>query len=380
MKPLVEPGPELTGAQIARYQRHFGLTEIGVEGQRRLAAARVLVVGGGGLGAPALQYLAAAGVGTIGIVDDDVVDESNLQRQVVHGVADLGRAKVESAADAVARLNPLVRVQPHRLRLNASNALDLLAGYDLVIDGTDNFATRYVVSDAAEIAGKPVVWGAILRFHGQVAVFWHGHGPTYRDLFPEPPAPGTVPSCADAGVLGVLPGVIGSLMTAEAIKLIAGIGEPLLGRLLVYDALTGSFRTLHLQPDPGRPPVTELSDPEVSCELPPAPSETLTAKQLSSLVKRRAAGTVALAVVDVRTDWERAPGMVPGAIAVSLNELLDRGADALPDDARGCDLVLYCQGGVRSARALQALRPAYAGREITVRHLDGGYQAWLQNL
>lgn len=376
--PLVDLGAELSDAQIARYQRHFGLAEVGVAGQRRLANARVLVVGAGGLGAPALQYLAAAGVGTIGVVDDDVVEESNLQRQVVHGVSDLGRPKVDSAADAVARLNPLIQVIPHRTRLNAATAVDLIAGYDLVLDGTDNFATRYVVSDAAELAGKPVVWGAILRFHGQVAVFWAGQGPTYRDLFPEPPAPGTVPSCADAGVLGVLPGVIGSLMATEAIKLITGAGESLLGRLLVYDALAATFRTLQLAPDPARPPVTEIADMEISCELEPAATETVSPTQLEHMLARRDRGELSVAVLDVRADWERDLGMIEGAISVPLDDVLAAGADALPASARGRDLVLYCQGGLRSARALQALRPAFAGREETVRHLDGGYTAWQQ--
>ena len=375
MKPLVDPGPELTPDQIARYRRHLGLPDIGLDGQRRLAASRVLVVGAGGLGAPVLQYLTAAGVGMLGIVDDDVVDESNLQRQVVHGTADLGRAKVDSAADAVQRLNPLVDVVRHRVRLNADSALEILAGYDLVLDCTDNFATRYVVGDAAEILGLPVVWGAILRFDGQVSVFWTGHGPVYRDLFPDPPAPGSVPSCADAGVLGVLPGVIGSLMAAEAIKLITGAGEPLVGRLLMYDALTAGFRTLTVSPDPARTPVTELTDSTAPvCAV--SPSTDLSAEQLTALLQRRDRGELEVTVIDVRDEWERRLGTVPGDVSVPLDVLRTDGAAALPDGAVDRELVLYCQSGARSAQALTLLQPVFHGREASVRHLAGGYDAW----
>ncbi|MDO5500078.1 MAG: molybdopterin-synthase adenylyltransferase MoeB [Propionibacteriaceae bacterium] len=375
--PLVEPGPELTADEIARYQRHLGLGEVGTEGQRRLKNARVLVVGAGGLGSPALHYLAAAGVGTLGMLDDDIVDLSNLQRQIVHATPDLGRPKVASAADRVLALNPLLTVVRHDLRLTADNVVDLIAGYDLVLDGTDNFATRYLVSDAAEILRKPVVWGAILRFHGQLAVFWAGRGPTYRDLFPEPPDPASVPSCAEAGVLGVLPGVIGTLMATEAIKLILGRGEPLLGRLLVYDSLGAQMRSMRILPDPTREPVTEVRPVEVACAVGgPTTAETLDVPALKALLARRDSGELSVAVVDVREDSERALGIVPGAFAAPLADIQVRGIEALPAEARGRDVVLYCAAGVRSSRALETLRPAFAGLEVTLRHLDGGYAAW----
>lgn len=375
--PLVAPGPELTPDEIARYQRHLGLPEVGVEGQRRLKNARVLLVGAGGLGSPALHYLAAAGVGTIGLIDDDVVALSNLQRQVIHATSDIGRPKVDSAADRARALNPLVTVIQHRERLTAANALDLVAGYDLVLDGTDNFATRYLVSDAAEILRKPVVWGAILRFHGQLAVFWSGRGPTYRDLFPEPPDPASVPSCAEAGVLGVLPGTIGTLMATEALKLILGRGTPLLGRLLVYDAFGAKLSSLQVLPDRHRPPVTEVRPVEFACAAGgPTTAETLDVAALQRLIARRDAGELSLVVVDVREHWERELGALPGAVAAPLAEIQERGVDALPAAARSHDVVLYCAAGVRSARALETLRPAFAGLEVRLRHLDGGYAAW----
>jgi adenylyltransferase/sulfurtransferase len=268
--PLVEPGPQLSPEQVRRYSRHLLLPDVGVLGQRRLRAARVLVVGAGGLGSPALLYLAAAGVGRIGIVDDDVVEVSNLQRQVVHGQADLGRPKVESARDRVLEVNPEVDVVAHRLRLDSSNALELMSGYDLVLDGTDNFATRYLVNDACAILGLPYVWGSIFRFDGQVSVFWAAHGPTYRDLHPDPPPPGSVPSCAEGGVLGVLCGAVGSVMATEAVKLITGAGEPLVGRVLVYDALDMSWRTVTVRRNPAVAPITELVDYVAFCGVPPA--------------------------------------------------------------------------------------------------------------
>lgn len=377
LSPLVEPGPELTPEEIERYQRHLGLPDVGVLGQRRLKNSRVLLVGAGGLGSPAIQYLAAAGVGTIGVIDDDVVDLSNLQRQVIHSTRDIGRPKVESAADRALAINPLITVRQHQERLTADNVLDLIGDYDLILDGTDNFATRYLVSDAAEILRKPVVWGAILRFDGQLAVFWAGQGPTYRDLFPEPPDPASVPSCAEAGVLGVLPGTIGTLMATEALKLILGRGEPLLGRLLVYDALGAQVRSLQILPDPDRPPVTEVRPVEFVCAIgAPTAAEVLDVPALQRLIERRDRGELALALVDVREEWERELGIIPGALAAPLGEIQQRGIDALPAAARGRDLVLYCQGGVRSARALETLRPSYAGLEVTLRHLEGGYAAW----
>ncbi|MFF2621897.1 molybdopterin-synthase adenylyltransferase MoeB [Oerskovia jenensis] len=263
LPPLVAPSTSPLGPEeLARYSRHLALPGIGLEGQQRLRAARVLVVGAGGLGSPALLYLAAAGVGTIGIVDDDRVEVSNLQRQVIHGGSDVGRPKVASARDAIAEVNPHVSVRVHEQRLDAGNVLDVLAGYDVVLDGTDNFATRYLVGDAAEIAGIPCVWGSIFRFQGQVSVFWSappvGEGVVYRDVFPEPPPPGTVPDCATGGVLGAMCGTVGSVMATEAIKLITGAGSTLLGRLAVYDSLELTWRHLTIRADPARVPVTEL--------------------------------------------------------------------------------------------------------------------------
>ena len=248
--PLVKTGRSLSRPELTRYARHVLLPDVGRDGQERLAAARVLVVGAGGLGSPALLYLAAAGVGTIGIVDADVVDLTNLHRQVIHSDADIGRPKTESAEAAVHRVNPHVAVERHDLALDSSNALEIIAGYDLVVDGTDNFPTRYLVNDACVMLGKPHVWGSILRFDGQVSVWWAGHGPCYRCVFPEPPPPGSVPSCAEGGVLGVLCAAIGSVQSTEAIKLLLGIGEPLTGRLLVHDALRQSWDTLTVRADP----------------------------------------------------------------------------------------------------------------------------------
>lgn len=244
-------------------------------GQRRLKNAKVLVIGAGGLGSPALLYLAAAGVGTLGIIDDDDVDLSNLQRQVIHGVADVGRPKIESARDAIAALNPLVDVRLHNVRLDASNALELFADYDLILDGADNFATRYLVNDAAAILGKPYVWGSIFRFDGQVSVFWEQHGPTYRDLYPEAPPAGSVPSCGEGGVFGMLCAAVGSLMVTEAVKLITGVGRSLLGRVALFDALGGSWREIRVSKDPAAEPITELTDYEAFCGITPAaPADT----------------------------------------------------------------------------------------------------------
>jgi molybdopterin/thiamine biosynthesis adenylyltransferase/rhodanese-related sulfurtransferase len=384
LPPLVEPGPELTRDELERYARHLSLAEIGSLGQRRLRNARVLVIGAGGLGAPALQYLAAAGVGTLGIVDDDVVALSNLQRQVIHTVADLGRLKTDSAADAVARLNPLVEVRTHPVRLTADNAVELVGQYDLVLDGADNFATRYLVSDAATVTGRPCVWGSILRFQGQVSVFWAGHGPTYRDLYPEAPPPGEVPSCAEGGVVGILPGTIGSIMTTEAIKLITGTGQPLIGRVLMHDAMAMTWRELRLARDPDAMPVTTVQGIDASCAVPEdaaaAPHEILTAAELADLLERRERGEAAFALVDVREDWERALAGIPGALPVPLQELLDFGEAALPAAVRGTDLVLHCQAGGRSAAALARLRGHFAQREENVRHLDGGVLAWVNHV
>lgn len=404
--PLVEPAADLTREELERYSRHLTLTQFGPEGQRRLKNARVLVVGAGGLGAPALQYLAAAGVGTLGVVDDDVVSVSNLQRQVIHTVADVGRPKVDSAADAVARLNPLVTVRTHDTRLSTGNALEILGQYDLVLDGADNFATRYLVADAAELTGIPVVWGSILRFDGQVSVFWAGRGPVYRDLYPEAPPAGSVPSCAEGGVLGVLPATIGSVMATEALKLLTGLGAPLVGRVLVHDALAQTWRTLTVLPDPERQPVTDLSRVFVACGLPspgddaadrgdvspaapgaeggtppaaPSAVETVDATELARLLEARERGETAFTLVDVREDWERQLVSIPGSVAVPLDRLLADGVRALPAGTEG-DVVLHCKAGVRSAQALAALRADYALREDNLKHLDGGILAWIEDV
>lgn len=379
LPPLVAPGEDLTADEVRRYSRHLLLPEVGVLGQRRLKAARVLVVGAGGLGSPALLYLAAAGVGTLGVVDDDVVEESNLQRQVLHGTADVGRPKVDSAADAVARANPLVRVVRHRERLTAGNAEELVAGYDLVLDGSDNFATRYLVADACELAGTPWVWGAVLRFEGHVSTFWPGHGPTYRDLFPTPPAPGTVPSCGEAGVLGGVVAQVGSVMVTEAVKLVTGSGWPLVGRVVVVDALAGTWRTLGLQADPTRPPVTRVADDAApACGVggvgeggeAAEPLPALGPQELAELLRAREAGGEDLLLVDVREPAEHAAHAIPGAVLVPLGDVL---AGSLDDQPRDRPVVLHCAAGSRSARALVALRDRGHTR---VSHLEGGITAW----
>jgi len=322
--PLVEPAAVLTDAEVQRYARHLTLPVVGNEGQRRLKNARVLVVGAGGLGSPVLLYLAAAGVGMIGVVDSDVVDESILQRQVLHGTPDVGRGKTASARDAVERLNPLIHVELHDLRLDASNALETLRGYDLVVDGTDNFATRYLVNDACVLLGLPLVWGAIYRFDGQTSVFWAAppagceyEGVHYRDVIPHPPTPGTVPSCAEGGVLGVLCGAIGSVMANEAVKLITGIGEPLLGRLLTFDALTTRWPEVLVHADPHRAPIGPLEDIAVQCALPEsAPvlaGHAISAARLAGRLAERERGNDDFDLVDVREQHEFDLVAIPGA-------------------------------------------------------------------
>lgn len=366
--PLVEPGAELTRDELQRYARHLTLEHIGVTGQRRLKNARVLVVGAGGLGSPVLQYLAAAGVGTLGVVDDDTVDVTNLQRQVIHGVDDVGTAKVDSAADTVRRINPLVRVTRHQLRLDASNTGDLVGDYDLVIDGADNFETRYLVSDACTTQAVPCVWGSILRFDGRVSVFYSGpqhDGITYRDLHPDTPPPGMVPSCAAGGVVGALPGTVGSVMSTETIKLITGIGEPLYGRLLIHDGLAMTFRELRI-----------VADPDATVEpAPVAPSyPTVQPGELPALLD---GGAV---LVDVRDSWERDLVSIPGAVAVELADLERHGAAALPDSVIDRDVVFHCKSGARSERALDAVAARSTDKVTggTTAHLDGGILAWIR--
>ncbi|WP_068425876.1 molybdopterin-synthase adenylyltransferase MoeB [Piscicoccus intestinalis] len=376
---LVEPGPQLTPEQARRYSRHAILPGIGIEGQRRLLAAKVLIIGAGGLGSPALLYLSAAGVGTIGVIDDDVVEESNLQRQVVHGVGDVGRPKVESARDAIGRLDPAIEVITHQERLTVQNALDIVSGYDLVLDGADNFATRYLVADACEITGTPCVWGSILRFDGQVSVFWPGRGPVYRDVFPDPPDPALVPSCAEAGVFGVLCAAIGAAMGTEAVKLITGVGRTLVGRLLIYDALDATWHDLAIRPDPAREPVRELVAVGDYCAVPgSAPTDSGPERPLGSeldvaafdeLLAARARGENSVDLVDVREQVEWDLGHIDGARLVPKDEILS-GAVELPRDR---PLLLHCAAGARSGQVLDHL---LAHGYIDVRHLLGGYNAW----
>jgi molybdopterin/thiamine biosynthesis adenylyltransferase/rhodanese-related sulfurtransferase len=379
LDPLVEPAGELTPAEVERYSRHLIIPEIGALGQRRLKNAKVLVIGAGGLGSPALLYLAAAGVGTLGIIDDDAVDLSNLQRQVIHGVADVGRPKIESARDSIAALNPLVEVRLHNVRLDASNALELFAGYDLILDGADNFATRYLVNDAAAILGKPYVWGSIFRFDGQVSVFWEKHGPTYRDLYPEAPPAGSVPSCGEGGVFGMLCAAVGSLMVTEAVKLITGVGRSMLGRVALFDALGGSWREIRVSKDPAAAPITELTDYEAFCGITPAaPSDTehtVTATQLATMLASRKAGLKDFELVDVRESGEYDIVRIDGAKLIPQGRILAGEAwNELPQDR---DIVFHCKAGTRSANVLAAAQKAGYQR---VSHLDGGILAWVREV
>ncbi|WP_454728766.1 ThiF family adenylyltransferase [Cellulosimicrobium protaetiae] len=411
LAPLVAPGPELTTAELERYARHLALPGVGPEGQRRLAAARVLVVGAGGLGSPALLYLAAAGVGTIGIVDDDVVDTSNLQRQVIHGGPDVGRRKVDSARDAIADVNPHVRVVEHAMRLDADTALDVLRGYDVVLDGADNFPTRYLVSDAAEVLGLPVVWGSIYRFQGQVSVFWsaprfavpddvplpggaapagagdgEARGVTYRDVFPVPPPPGAAPDCATGGVLGAMCGTVGSVLATEAIKLVTGAGTTLLGRLAVYDALDLSWRQLTVRADPTRDPVTALLPGDDAyaafCGLAPAASDAQPVAGERDVTAHDAAALLgddgrAPYLLDVREDWEAQVRPLPGATLVPSGTFLTGDpAGALADLPTDRTVLVLCAVGARSARVADVARAA----GIDARSVVGGVPALLDAL
>ncbi len=373
LPPLVEPAEELSVEEIARYSRHLIIPDVGVPGQKRLKNAKVLVVGAGGLGSPALLYLAAAGVGTLGVLDFDVVDESNLQRQVIHGVSDLGKSKALSAKESIAEINPHVDVVLHEERLDSDNALDIFRPYDLILDGTDNFATRYLVNDACVLLGKPYVWGSIYRFEGQVSVFWDEHGPNYRDLYPVPPPPGMVPSCAEGGVLGVLCASIGSVMVTEAIKLITGIGESLLGRLMVYDALEMSYRTIKIRKDPKGEPITQLIDYEEFCGVVSdeaqraAAGSTITATDLKEMLD---AGKDPY-LVDVREPVEYEIVKIPGGVLVPKDRILS--GEALAELPQDKPLVLYCKTGIRSAEALAAVKAA--GFRDAV-HVQGGVTAW----
>jgi adenylyltransferase/sulfurtransferase len=381
LPPLVQPAADLTRDEVARYSRHLIIPDFGVDGQKRLKNARVLVIGAGGLGSPTLLYLAAAGVGTIGIVEFDVVDESNLQRQIIHGQSDVGRSKAQSARESILELNPLVTVNLHEFRLDTDNAVPLFEQYDLILDGTDNFATRYLVNDAAVLAHKPYVWGSIYRFSGQVSVFWEdapdGRGLNYRDLYPEPPAPGTVPSCAEGGVLGILCASVASVMGTEAIKLITGIGEPLLGRLMIYDALDMTYRTIGIRKDPATPKITELIDYDAFCGVvsdeaaAAAADSTVTPLELRDMID----SGKPVALIDVREPAEWAINHIEGAELIPKSTL-DSGAGLarVPQDRIA---VLYCKTGIRSAEALLALKQAGFADAL---HLQGGIVAWARQL
>ena len=376
LPPLTAPAPGLGREEKERYSRHLILPGFGEEGQLRLKNARVLVIGAGGLGSPALLYLAAAGVGTLGILDDDSVDTSNLQRQVIHSVHDVGTSKARSARDSVHALNPLVEVVLHEVRLDERNALEIFSGYDLILDGTDNFATRYLISDAAEILGKPCVWGSILRFDGQVSVFWSTHGPTYRDLYPEPPAPGSVPSCAEGGVLGVLCAQIGSVMVNEAIKLITGTGRTLLGRLLVFNASDMSWREVGLRRDPEREPITELVDYQLFCGRgteAPAAVPGISAAELADLLAERTAGQTDFDLIDVREPGEHRIVSIDGAQLVPRARIL--AGEELPEPGR--TVYIHCKSGGRSAEVTAFLRGKGYDRAFNV---DGGILEWVRTV
>jgi len=383
LPPLVEPADSLTKAEVERYSRHLIIPDVGMTGQKRLKNAKVLVVGAGGLGSPALLYLAAAGVGTLGILDFDTVDESNLQRQVIHGQSDIGKPKAQSAAESIAEVNPYVTVNLHTERLDSGNALEIFAPYDLILDGTDNFATRYLVNDACVLLGKPYVWGSIYRFEGQASVFWAEptgsgrEGVQYRDLYPEPPPPGMVPSCAEGGVLGVLCASIGSIMVTEAIKLITGIGETLLGRLMVYDALEMTYRTVKVRKDPAGEPITGLIDYEAFCgtlsddAAAAASNHTISARDLKAKID---AGEDFL-LVDVREQNEYEIVSIPGSVLIPKGDIISGEALAsLPQDK---PLVLHCKSGARSAEALAVLHKAGFSDAV---HVGGGVLAWVKQV
>lgn len=377
----------LDTSEIRRYGRHLTLPEVGLEGQRRLKAARVLLVGAGGLGSPLGLYLAAVGIGTLGLVDDDVVDLSNLQRQVLYGQSDLGRPKIEAAAERLRDVNPHVHLEPHATRLDVSNVRRLVESYDVIVDGSDNFPTRYLVNDACVLVGKPDVWGAIQRFEGQLSVFWSERGPCYRCLFPEPPPPGLVPSCAEGGVLGILPGIIGSMQANEAVKLILGIGETMVGRLLVFDALRCRFREVSVPKSPScpicgaEPRITELIPYDDSCPTPSAPKtehpeETMSDTQeeipfdisVQDLKTWRDEGRE-LTLVDVREPHEHEICHIEGSTLISMNTLPERMGE-LDKDAL---IVVHCHHGPRSSHAVAYLRQNGFAKAA---NLTGGINAW----
>jgi sulfur-carrier protein adenylyltransferase/sulfurtransferase len=383
LPPLVEPADGLTVDEVRRYSRHLIIPDVGMAGQKRLKNARVLCVGAGGLGSPALMYLAAAGVGTLGIVEFDTVDESNLQRQIIHGQSDIGRSKAESARDSVREINPYTNVVLHETRLDSSNVMEIFSQYDLIVDGTDNFATRYLVNDACVLLNKPYVWGSIYRFDGQASVFWSEYGPCYRCLYPEPPPPGMVPSCAEGGVLGVLCASVGSIQVNEAIKLLMGIGDPLVGRLMIYDALEMTYRQVKVRKDPEcaicgkNPTVTELIDYEAFCgtisdeAAEAARDSTISVRDLKAM---KDAGEDFL-LIDVREPGEFEIVQIPGAVLIPKGEFLNGTAlEKMPQDRQ---IVVNCKTGVRSAEVLAVLKGAGFANSV---HVGGGVLAWVNQI
>ena len=387
---LVEPAAELSIDEVRRYSRHLIIPDVGMTGQKRLKNAKVLVIGAGGLGSPALLYLAAAGVGTLGIAEFDTVDESNLQRQVIHGVSDIDKPKGQSAKESIAEINPYVEVVLHPERLDNDNVLQVFEGYDLIVDGTDNFATRYMVNDAAYFLKIPYVWGSIYRFDGQASVFAPMLGedlPCYRCLYPEPPPPGMVPSCAEGGVLGVLCASIGSIQVNEAIKLITGIGDPIAGKLMIYDALEMEYRKLKVRKDPNcalcgeNPTVTGLIDYDAFCgavsdeAAEAAAGSTISVVQLEHMLKERANGERDFVLVDVREPNEAEINHIPGAVLIPKGEFLNGNAlTQLPSDKQ---IVMHCKSGVRSAETLAIVKGAGYADAV---HVGGGVVAWVSQI
>jgi sulfur-carrier protein adenylyltransferase/sulfurtransferase len=390
LPPLVEPAAELTIDEVRRYSRHLIIPDVGMTGQKRLKNAKVLVIGAGGLGSPALLYLAAAGVGTLGIAEFDEVDESNLQRQVIHGQSDVGRPKAESARDSIKEVNPLVEVVVHGERLDNDNVMDVFRGYDLIVDGTDNFATRYMVNDAAYFLGIPYVWGSIYRFDGQASVFAPSladDAPCYRCLYPEPPPPGMVPSCAEGGVLGVLCASIGSIQVNEAIKLLTGIGDPAVGKLVIYDALELEWRKLKVRKDPScalcgeNATVTELIDYEAFCgaisdeAAEAAADATISVSTLEQWIKERDNGERDFVLIDVREPNEYEINRIPGSVLIPKGDFLNGSAlEKLPQDKQ---VVMHCKSGVRSAETLAIVKGAGYADAV---HVGGGVVAWVNQV
>ena len=391
---LVEPADELTIDEVRRYSRHLIIPDVGMTGQKRLKNAKVLVIGAGGLGSPALLYLAAAGVGTLGIAEFDEVDESNLQRQVIHGQSDVGKSKAVSAKESIAETNPYVEVVLHEERLDNDNVMQVFEGYDLIVDGTDNFATRYMVNDAAYFLGIPYVWGSIYRFDGQASVFAPtlvDDAPCYRCLYPEPPPPGMVPSCAEGGVLGVLCASIGSIQVNEAIKLLTGVGDPLVGKLMIYDALEMEYRKLKVRKDPNcalcgeNPTVTELIDYDAFCgavseeAADAAAGSTISVSTLEHMLKERSNGERDFVLVDVREPNEYEINKIPGSVLIPKGDFLNGHAfDELSQLTGGSkQLVLHCKSGVRSAEALAVAKGAGYADAV---HVGGGVAAWVSQI